>query len=390
MNLKIAIVGLPNAGKSTLFNALLKRQVAEAANYPFTTIEPNIGVVPVPDDRLAVLQKIIRETERGQALEGTRPDPDWPPIAPAIVEFVDVAGLVKGASEGQGLGNKFLSHIRETHLIVNVLRFFQDPSVVHVAGEVDPMRDKDIIETELLLADLQTLNKQVEPRGVADLSAQAGKKVQERWMLIQRLIEALNNGKTARDMLDDADERVMVRDLNLLTMKPVLYVANVSEDQLTSRLVIPAPEPGSSNSDGMPDQVRHDMIMISAKTESELASMTEEEQKAYLKELGLEASGLDRLIAKAYEMLGLISFFTTVGRKEIRAWTIEKRTKVPQAAGVIHTDFEKKFIKADVISFDEFVASGGWTKARELGKVRSEGKEYEINDGDVVEFKVGA
>lgn len=328
MNLRVAIVGLPNAGKSTLFNALLKRQVAEAANYPFTTIEPNIGVVPVPDARLEKLAEIYNS-----------------PIVPAVVEFVDVAGLVKGASEGQGLGNKFLSHIRETHIIVNVLRFFEDPSVVHVAGEVDAMRDKDIIQTELLLADLQTLEKQDEKYA--------------------SLKDALNSGKPARDVVTDPEE---VRDLNLLTMKPVLYIANVSEDQLKEK---------------------SDMLAISAKVESELASMSEDEQKAYLRELGLEASGLDRLIQKAYETLGLISFLTA-GVKEVRAWTIEKGTKAPQAAGVIHTDFEKKFIKADVIDFGEFITAGGWVKARELGKVRSEGREYEVKDGDVIEFKVGA
>ncbi|OGG23729.1 redox-regulated ATPase YchF [Candidatus Gottesmanbacteria bacterium RIFCSPLOWO2_01_FULL_43_11b] len=351
MNLKIAIVGLPNAGKSTLFNALLKRQVADVANYPFTTIEPNIGVVPVPDPRLAKLAQIYKS-----------------PIIPAVVEFVDVAGLVKGASEGQGLGNKFLSHIRETHIVVNVLRFFQDPSVVHVAGDVDPERDRKIIETEFILADLQTLAKQPDSEIVTNLKVQ------------------LEQGKVARDVIDDPED---VRDLHLLTMKPVLYVANVSEDQLTSRFVIPATEPGSSSSDGMPDQVRHDMIMISAKTESELATMSEDEQKAYLKELGLEASGLDRLIAKAYEMLGLISFLTC-GVKEVRAWTLRRGETALRASGVIHTDFMKSFIKADVISFNDFVEAGGWVKARELGKVRSEGKEYEMKDGDVVEFKVGA
>lgn len=365
MNLKVGIVGLPNAGKSTLFNALLKRQVAEAANYPFTTIEPNIGVVPVPDNRLAVLQKIIRDTERGQALEDTRPDPSWPPIVAAIVEFVDIAGLVKGASEGQGLGNKFLSHIREVHLVCHVTRFFTDPSVVHVAGELNPDRDREIIETELVLADLQTLDKQVEPRGVAD------KKTQERWLVVQKLKEGLNQDKLASEVILEAEERELVGDLNLLTFKPILQVANVSESELTNA------------------QTDHKILKICAKTEAELAGLSPEEQKAYLGELGLTASGLDRLIQKAYEMLGLISFLTA-GVKEVRAWTIEKGTRAPVAAGVIHTDFEKKFIKADVIPLDDFVTTGGWTKARELGKVRSEGKEYEMRDGDVVEFKVGA
>lgn len=339
MNLKIGIVGLPNAGKSTLFNALLKRQVAEAANYPFTTIEPNIGVVPVPDERLGKLAEIVEQEEGIKS-----------PIVPAIVEFVDIAGLVKGASEGQGLGNKFLSHIREVDIVCNVVRVFPDPEVVHVAGAIDPQRDREIIETELLLADLQTLGKQVEPRGVKD----------QRWELIKKLTEALNQGKPARDVA--SDHKDLVEDLHLLSMKPVLYVENVSEDQLGG-----------------------EGFKISAKIEAELAGLTQEEQKAYLKELGLDASGLDRLIKKAYEMLGLISFLTC-GVKEVRAWTIEKGTLAPQAAGVIHTDFEKKFIKADVVSYDDFE---GWKKARESGKVRSEGRGYIMADGDVVEFKVG-
>jgi ribosome-binding ATPase len=362
MNLKIAIVGLPNAGKSTLFNALLKKQVAEAANYPFTTIEPNVGVVPVPDDRLEDLAKVIETT-----------DGKKPPLVPAIVEFVDVAGLVKGASEGEGLGNKFLSHIRETNIIVNVLRYFTDPSVVHVAGDVDPKRDKEIIETELILSDMQTLAKQTEPK------MNATKEDRIRWELIGTLKKELNEGKSARVVITDDDHRKLVQNLNLLTMKPVLYVANVSEDQLVKydKLV---------EFDQF-DQSR--ILPICAKTESELASMTVDEQKTYLHELGLESSGLDRLIKKAYEMLGLLSFLTC-GIIESRAWTIAKGTKAPQAAGVIHTDFEKKFIKADICHFDDFVSLGGWTKAREHGKVRSEGKGYFMQDGDVVEFKIGA
>lgn len=355
MNLKVAIVGLPNAGKSTLFNALLKKQVADAANYPFTTIEPNIGVVAVPDPRLEKLASVV------EATEGKRP-----PIVPAVVEFVDVAGLVKGASRGEGLGNKFLSHIRETHLIVNVLRFFEDPSVVHVAGDVDANRDREIIETELILADLQTLEKQPEPR------TNASKEDHAKWRSIVRLKDGLNAGKPARDLITDPDERKRIRDLNLLTIKPVLYVGNVSETQLES-----------SVSDLTPS------IMISAKTEMELASLPQEEQAAYLAALCLESSGLDRLIAKAYEMLGLISFLTC-GVIEARAWTIENGTKAPQAAGAIHTDFEKKFIKADVVAFADFIAAGGWVGARAAGKVRSEGREYEMRDGDVVEFKIGS
>jgi hypothetical protein len=337
MNLKIGIVGLPNAGKSTLFNALLKRQMAYVANYPFATIEPNIGVVPVPDERLQKLAEVTKEEEKLDTL---------PPIKPATVEFVDIAGLVKGASEGQGLGNKFLSHIREVNIICHVIRYFTDPNIVHVSGSVDPKRDKEIIETELILADLQTLEKQ---KGE-----------------FEELTKALNSGKMAKDVVTD---RASVRDLQLLTMKPVMVVANVSEDQLLQGESLKA-------------------LAICAETESQLAGLSEDEQKEYLKSLGLEASGLDRLINKAYEMLGLISFLTT-GVIESRAWTVERGTKAPQAAGVIHTDFEKKFIKADVIPFDDFVAIGGWKKAREEGKVRSEGKEYVIKDGDVIEFKIG-
>jgi GTP-binding protein YchF len=350
MNLKIGIVGLANVGKSTLFNALLKKQVAFAANYPFATIEPNIGVVPVPDDRLLKLAGITKDEEKMDKL---------PPLVPAVVEFVDIAGLVKGASQGQGLGNKFLAHIREVHIICEVVRYFEDPSVVHVADTVDPARDREIVETELILADLQTLGKQIEPY----------KEQIAQWEVIKRLKEGLDKGKLARAVITDPEEIALIADLHLLTMKPILYVANVSENQLTSFR-------------------EKDILPISAKIESELASLSEDEQKAYLKELGLNASGLDRLIKKAYETLGLISFLTC-GPIEARAWTIERGTKAPEAAGVIHTDFEKKFIKADAVSFNEFVAVGGWKKSREEGKVRSEGKEYVMRDGDVVEFKIG-
>jgi GTP-binding protein YchF len=354
MNLSVGIVGLANVGKSTLFNALLKKQVAFAANYPFATIEPNIGVVPVPDDRLVKLAEITKAEEKMDKL---------PPLRPATVEFVDIAGLVKGASEGAGLGNKFLSHIREVHIICHLVRLFPDPNIVHVMGDIDPARDREIVETELILADLQTLNKQTEPKQTATKEERA------RWDVIVKLKAGLDNGKLAKDVITDPDLRSTIYDLQLLTMKPMLYVANVSESQVLQGLSLKE-------------------LAICAETEAQLAGLTEEEQKEYLMSLGLTSSGLDRLIQKAYGMLGLISFLTC-GVIEARAWTVENGTKAPAAAGVIHTDFEKKFIKADCISFEDFVAVGGWKRARELGKVRVEGKEYVMRDGDVVEFKVG-
>lgn len=362
MNLKIGIVGLPNAGKSTLFNALLKKQVAFAANYPFATIEPNVGVVPVPDERLAKLAEITKLEDKLEKL---------PPLRPATVEFVDIAGLVKGASEGEGLGNKFLAHIREVNIICNVLRFFPDSNIIHTEGTIDPNRDREIVETELVLADLQTLNKQTEPK------MNATKEDRARYDLVQKLKVAIDGGKHAYDILTDHDERELIKPLQLLTMKPFVYVANVSEQQLSEQ----------DNNTTMKQY--NNCVKICAETESQLSAMSEQEQKDYLFSLGVASSGLDLLIKKSYETLGLISFLTT-GELESRAWTIEKGMKAPQAAGVIHTDFEKKFIKCDTISYDDFVSLGGWKKAREAGKVRSEGKEYVMQDGDVVEFKIGS
>lgn len=358
MNLKIGIVGLPNAGKSTLFNALLKKQVAFAANYPFATIEPNVGVVPVPDERLSKLAAITQEEDKLDKL---------PPLRPATVEFVDIAGLVKGASEGEGLGNKFLAHIREVNIICNVLRFFPDSNIVHTEGGIDAERDRAIVETELVLADLQTLGKQAEPK------MNATKEDRARYELAQRLKVAMDGGKRALEVLADPDERELIHPLQLLTMKPIVYVGNVSESQLGA----PPQSPLSP------------IVYICAQTESELAVMTPEEQKDYLASLGVASSGLDLLIRTAYKTLGLISFLTT-GELESRAWTIEKGMKAPAAAGVIHTDFEKKFIKADVVAFTDFVSHGGWKKSRDAGKVRSEGKEYLVEDGDVIEFKIGS
>ncbi len=342
-----------------------------AANYPFATIEPNIGVVPVPDERLLKLAEITKEEEKLDKL---------PPLVPAVVEFVDIAGLVKGASEGQGLGNKFLSHIREVNIICHVLRFFEDPNIVHVEGAPDAARDREIVETELILSDMQTLSKQNEPK------MNATKEDRARWELIKRLKPEMDAGKLARVVITDPDEQELLKPLQLLTMKPMLYIANVSESQLPTSVVIPA-KAGIQN--GIPDQVGNDMIKICAQTEAELAGMNPEEQKEYLSSLGVESSGLDLLIRKAYETLGLISFLTC-GEKEVRAWTIEKGIKAPQAAGTIHTDFEKKFIKSDTVSYNDFVTLRGWKAAREHGKARSEGKEYVMQDGDVIEFKIGA
>ncbi len=338
MNLSVGIVGLPNVGKSTLFNALLKRQIADASNYPFCTIEPNVGVVEVPDDRLSVLAKIVNTQK----------------IVPAVVKFVDIAGIVKGASVGEGLGNKFLSHIREVSVICHVVRYFKDENVVHVNGAVNPDSDKEIINSELILADLQTLE---------NIKNQKVKNP-----LAEKLYEALNKGILAKDVELEEKEKEASEEFHLLTMKPVIYVANVDESQLSDK--------------------SSDILKISAKTESELAELSSEEQKEYLKSLGLEKSGLERLIQVAYKTLGLISFLTG-GEKEVRAWTIQKWTKAPQAAGTIHTDFEKAFIKAEIASYEDFVKYNGWVDLRQNGKVRFEGKDYVMQEGDVVEFKVG-
>ncbi len=354
MNLSCGIVGLPNVGKSTLFNALLKRQTAFVANYPFATIEPNIGVVPVPDPRLTKLAEITKEENKMDKL---------PPIIPATVKFVDIAGLVAGAAEGEGLGNKFLSHIKEVNIICHVVRFFEDPNIIHVSGSVDGKRDVEIINSELILADLQTLSKNKETKN---------KEVKFTPELVEKVITELDKGILAKDLNLTEEERLDLKELHLLTMKPVIYVANVAEGEITKELNIDNLKP---------------IMPISAKIESELSSLSDEEQKAYLAELGMKEAGLDRLIRLAYETLGLISFLTC-GEKEVRAWTIEKGMKAPSAAGVIHTDFEKGFIKSDTVSFDEFVKYRGWVKCREVGKVRMEGKEYVMQDGDVVEFKL--
>lgn len=359
MKLSIGIVGLPNVGKSTLFNALLKKQVADAANYPFCTIEPNVGIVEVPDERLPVIAKIVK-TEK---------------IVPAVVEFYDIAGIVKGASVGEGLGNKFLSHIREVAAIVHVVRLFEDPNVIHVANKVDPKSDIDTINAELILADLETLNKQREPRG------NAGKEELAKWEAVKKMKEELNKGIPARRVTLTDEELPLIAQLTLLTMKPVIYAFNVSEEQLTAKeeTIKRIKELG----------VGDNWLFFNAKLENDVLALSPGEQKEYLNQYGLEDTGLNRLIKKSYEILGLISFLTG-GTLEARAWTIARGTLAPQAAGTIHTDFEKKFIKADIVKYPDFINCDGWVKARELGKVMSAGRDYVMQDGDIVEFKIGA
>lgn len=364
--LSVGIVGLPNVGKSTLFNALLKKQQAFAANYPFATIEPNVGVVPVPDERLQKLAEITKEEEKMTVL---------PPIKSATVEFVDIAGLVKGASEGAGLGNKFLSHIREVSVIAHVVRAFTDENIIR-EGSSDPEADFSVIETELILADLGTLEK------LNTKKHESGIKNYED--IIGRIKTDLNNGIPVRAMPLSDEEKEAVKDLFLLTSKPEIVVLNVNEDEYS-----PVNEKTLVERYADLLQVsRNNIVVICAKIESDLAALSEEEQKGYLQELGFTTSGLERLIKKAYETLGLQSFLTA-GEKEVRAWTIKKGSSAVEAAGEIHTDFMKKFIKAEVVSYEDFVSFSGWKGSREKGKARLEGKEYIMQDGDVVEFKIG-
>lgn len=371
MNLSVGIVGLPNVGKSTLFNALLKKQQALAANYPFATIEPNVGIVAVPDTRLNQLREVVKQEIHPSEAVGE----GGPPIKPATVEFYDIAGLVKGASEGAGLGNKFLSHIRETKVIAHVVRAFTDADVIR-EGSIDPASDYKTIQTELILADLQTVEKQRESKAVkTDPVKKSG---------VEKLYHALNSGSSAKDVSLTDEERESVKDLFLLSNKQEVVVLNVDEGEYTPSGMESAVKKYAE----LLGKPMDGFVVICAKIESELAGLSEDEQREYLKELGLETSGLERLISKSYELLGLISFLTA-GAIEVKAWTIRKGSNALQAAGEIHTDFMKRFIKAEVISFEDYISVGGRKKAREVGKAKLEGKVYIVQDGDVIEFKIG-
>lgn len=362
--LQAGIVGLPNVGKSTLFNALTAQEAALAANYPFATIEPNVGVVPVPDERLPVLVA-MNKAQR---------------TVPATVEFVDIAGLVRGASKGEGLGNQFLANIRETDAVIQVVRCFEDENIVHVEGSVDPIRDIETIQIELALADLASLEKRKEK---ASRSAKSGDKDAKREIeIIEKLLPVLEEGRPARAAALDDDERAIVRRWFLLTTKPTIYAANVDEGSLAD----PAANPHVQAVIEHAAKENADVVPICAKLEAELVALDPADRADYLKDLGLESSGVDKLIQAAYHMLGLMSFLTA-GEKEVRAWPIPIGTRAPQAAGTIHTDIERGFIRAEIVSYDDLVASGSMNAAKEKGLVRLEGKEYVMQEGDVVNFR---
>jgi len=360
MGIKCGIVGLPNVGKSTLFNALTRAE-ALAANYPFATIEPNVGVVTVPDPRLDALAGIAKPEK----------------VVPTIVEFVDIAGLVEGASQGQGLGNQFLAHIRETHAIAHLVRCFENDDIIHVAGRIDPLNDIEVIDTELMLADLESVQK-VHQR--AERAAKTNEKAAvARRDALQKLLTALENGKPARSVTFAEGESEVLNELHLITAKPVMYVANVAEDS-------PADNPYVAVVRKLAAEQGAEVVVICAAIEAEIARLPEAERAEFLSSLGLEEPGLNRVIRSAYKLLGLKTFYTA-GPKEVRAWTVRREATAPQAAGAIHTDFERGFIRAEVIGYEQYVARRGEAGAREAGELRLEGKTYVVQEGDVIHFR---